>query len=74
MFETMAATASADAAVAVNLFLSGDDDGLAQANELAAGRELALVDTRLSVHQFSASLTSDGCCGLTFRHLTLSSL
>ena len=74
MFEMMAATASTDAAVAVNLFLSGDDDGLTQANELAAGRELSLIHTRLSIHQFSASLASDGCRGLTFRHLTLSSL
>ena len=70
----MAATASADAAVAVNLFLSGDDDGLPQANELAAGRELPFVNTRLSVHHLAASLTSDGCCRLTFWHLALSSL
>ena len=74
MLESMAAAAAADAAMAVDLFLCGNDDRLSQANELATRRELTLVHTRLSVHHLAASLTSHGCCGLTFWNFALSSL
>ncbi len=74
MLESMAAAASTNAAMAVDLFLCGNDDGLAQANELATRRELTLIHTRLSVHQLATSLTSHGSRGLTFRNLALSSI